>query len=157
MSVDTNTSIISPMDVGDISRWEVAQQHAAEQQAVADADAYILELVRIFARAVQAMARFQCEDVIEQLDLLPLEQQYSPTVMTLLGRAFFEMLDYVKVITTFYASVNTADKNSRLNDVLRRLASTILIDTKIWICTLRSFGICLAPPSSRSYHKSYLP
>lgn len=97
MSVDTNASAISALDTGDISRWEIAQQHLAEQQAVAEADAYILELVRIFSRAVQAMARFQCEEVIEQLDLLPLEQQYSPTVMTLLGRAFFEMLDYVKV------------------------------------------------------------
>lgn len=97
MSVDTNASAISPLDPGDISRWDIAQQHTVEQQAVAEADAYILELVRIFTRAVQSMARFQCEEVIEQLNLLPLEQQYSPTVMTLLGRAFFEMLDYVKV------------------------------------------------------------
>jgi anaphase-promoting complex subunit 3 len=103
MSVDTNASAISTLDTGDISRWEIAQQHLAEQHAVTEADAYILELVRIFARAVQAMARFQCEEVIEQLDLLPLEQQYSPTVMTLLGRAFFEMLDYVKVCRRHFA------------------------------------------------------
>lgn len=98
MSVETNASILSPVDaVGDMSRWEVANQHLAEQQAIADADAYILELVRIFTRAIQSMAKFHCEDVMEQLDLLPLEQQYSPTVMTLLGKAFFEMLEYAKV------------------------------------------------------------
>lgn len=97
MSVDTNGSVLSPAEIGDISRWDVAHQHIAEQEAIAEADAYILELVRIFTKATQAMAKFHCEDVVEQLDLLPLEQQYSPTVMCLLGRAFFEQLDYAKV------------------------------------------------------------
>jgi anaphase-promoting complex subunit 3 len=81
----------------DAAKWDVKQQHLLEQQAVDEADAYILELIRIFAKAIQAMGKFRCQDVIDQLELLPEEQQYSATVMTLLGRAFFEKLDYIRV------------------------------------------------------------
>lgn len=80
-----------------LSDHEASTKQAAERAAVNEADTYILELVRIFAKAVQSLARYQCQEAIDELERLPLEQQRSPWVMTLTGRACYEKLDYVKV------------------------------------------------------------
>lgn len=161
MSVDTNQPVVSPVDpVGDMSRWEVANQHFAEQQAIADADSYILELVRIFTKAIQSMAMFKSEEVMEQLDLLPLEQQYSPTVMTLLGKAFFEMLEYPKVCTMrahTLADFNLHCSKFRLKDVSPLLENTIPTATKTWTSIQHSCGTCQRPRISLSCLKNSSP
>jgi anaphase-promoting complex subunit 3 len=85
------------IDVDPLSWDDVNNQQMAERVAVEEADAYILELVRIFAKAVQCLAQYQCQDAIDELERLPIEQQHSPWVLTLTGRACYEKLDYVKV------------------------------------------------------------
>lgn len=61
------------------------------------ADAYIMDLVRTFARAVQALAQYRSADVLEELESLPEEQKRAASVMVLIGRAEYERADYTKV------------------------------------------------------------
>ena len=61
------------------------------------ADAYIMDLVRTFARAAQALAQYRSTDVLEELESLPEEQKRSASVMVLIGRAEYERADYTKV------------------------------------------------------------
>lgn len=60
------------------------------------ADAYIMDLVRTFARAVQALAQYRSTDVLDELESLPEEQKRSASVMVLIGRAEYERADYIK-------------------------------------------------------------
>jgi hypothetical protein len=98
MPVDTQ----APPSVGDpnidLLSWDdVNNRQMTERAAVEEADAYILELVRTFAKAMQCLTQYQCQDAIDELERLPIEQQHSPWVLTLIGRACYEKLDYVKV------------------------------------------------------------
>ncbi|EUC62141.1 anaphase-promoting complex subunit 3 [Rhizoctonia solani AG-3 Rhs1AP] len=65
------------------------------------ADAYIMDLVRTFARAVQALAQYRSADVLEELESLPEEQKRSASVMVLIGRAEYERADYIKAKRAF--------------------------------------------------------
>jgi anaphase-promoting complex subunit 3 len=78
-------------------RSDISTAPRQEDADIEAADAYVLELVRIFARAVRALARYECHSVIDELERLPVEQQRSPWVLTMIGRAEYEMLEYVKV------------------------------------------------------------
>jgi len=48
----------------------------------------------MFAKAVQALAKYDCQAALDELDKLPSEQQHSAWVYTLIGRAFYEKVDY---------------------------------------------------------------
>lgn len=91
----------SPQPEFEHPKWEPEDldraAEAIDQQAKREADAYITDLVRIFARAVQCLAKFQCQETVDALEMLPHEQQMSPWVMTLLARAYYEKLEYAKV------------------------------------------------------------
>ncbi|KDQ12386.1 hypothetical protein BOTBODRAFT_161987 [Botryobasidium botryosum FD-172 SS1] len=65
-----------------------------EESQIAAADGYILGLVRILAKAVQALARYECQAALDELDKLPSQQQSSAWVYTLIGRAHYEMVNY---------------------------------------------------------------
>ncbi|KAG9096364.1 anaphase-promoting complex subunit cdc27 [Ceratobasidium sp. UAMH 11750] len=65
------------------------------------ADVYIMDLVRTFARATQALAQYRSADVLEELEALPEEQKRSASVMVLIGRAEYERADYVKARRAF--------------------------------------------------------
>ncbi|CAE6520789.1 unnamed protein product [Rhizoctonia solani] len=65
------------------------------------ADAYIMDLVRTFARAVQALAQYRSADVLDELESLPEEQKRSASVMVLIGRAEYERADYIKAKRAF--------------------------------------------------------
>lgn len=84
----------SPAPSAQTTAQDQAAQQALEFEA---ADDYIYDLMRIFARAWRAMGRFQCKEVIQELENLPEEQQRSPTVLILLGRAHYELVDYATV------------------------------------------------------------
>lgn len=73
------------------------EQMAQETIEFEAADNYIYELMKIFARAVQKLARYECRAAIEELDRLPSEQQKSPFVMVLVGKAQYELNEYQKV------------------------------------------------------------
>ncbi|QRW00722.1 anaphase-promoting complex subunit 3 [Ceratobasidium sp. AG-Ba] len=65
------------------------------------ADVYIMDLVRTFARATQALAQYRSADVLEELEALPEEQKRSASVMVLIGRAEYERADYIKAKRAF--------------------------------------------------------
>lgn len=75
-----------------------------EESEIAAADKYILGLVQMFARVVQALAKYDCQTAIDELENLPPEQQHSAWVYTLMGRASYEMVDYEKVCPQNLAS-----------------------------------------------------
>lgn len=83
--------------------FDAAAQEQLEFQA---ADDYIYELMRIFARATRSMARYECSQVIQELEQLPQEQQNSPSVLALIARAHYEMVDYAKAERVFQAVRN---------------------------------------------------
>lgn len=60
-------------------------------------DRYILDMVRMFAKAHLQMSRFECKEMMATLEMLPPQQQLSPTVMILIGRGYFEMAEYATV------------------------------------------------------------
>ncbi|KAH8833541.1 hypothetical protein DL96DRAFT_1577418 [Flagelloscypha sp. PMI_526] len=58
------------------------------------ADSYIYELLRRFAKAARSLAHYQCQECIDELSDLPPRHQQSPYVLVLVGRAHYEKLDY---------------------------------------------------------------
>lgn len=93
-----STSSVAPQsprsEASPAPAFDAAAQEALEFQA---ADDYIYELMRVFARATRAMAQYKCMQVIQELELLPQEQQNSPSGLVLIARANYEMVDYAKV------------------------------------------------------------
>ncbi|KAF8590524.1 TPR-like protein [Ramaria rubella] len=65
------------------------------------ADNYIYELMKIFAKATQNLTRYQCQAAVDELDRLPDDQQKSPSVMILVGRAQYELNEYAKAERVF--------------------------------------------------------
>lgn len=53
--------------------------------------------MRMFARSVRALAMHDCASCLEELDQLPQEHQRSSSVMAMVGRARYEMAEYMKV------------------------------------------------------------
>ncbi|KAF8320406.1 TPR-like protein [Clavulina sp. PMI_390] len=147
MSVDA-LHPMSPTEPPEPPNWSIAAKQNAESMAISDADGYIMEITRVFARAVQSMAKFDCDDVIETLDLLPIEQQYSPTVMTLLGKAFFEKLDYVKAERCF-ANAREYDPYSHIDmDIYSTLLWHLARPTHLSFLSQELLGMNNASPSA---------
>lgn len=57
----------------------------------------ILELARKFAKIVRALAMFEPQAALDSIMQLPPEQTKAPWVYALMGRARFEMADYLIV------------------------------------------------------------
>lgn len=87
-------SEVSPDPTAQAAGHDSAAQQLIEFEA---ADDYIYDLMKIFARATRAMTRYECNEVIQELETLPEEQQKSASVMILVGRAHYEMVEYTKV------------------------------------------------------------
>ena len=80
--------------------WTAAQEQAAQEAyEIARADLYIYDLMRLFASAMRALATYDCIACCEELDRLPERQQRSASVMTMVGRARYELAEYVKAST----------------------------------------------------------
>ncbi|WVQ80743.1 hypothetical protein IAT38_002848 [Cryptococcus sp. DSM 104549] len=61
----------------------------------AAADEYLRDIVRKCARAYRSLAMFQCQQVVKDLEALPYEVKSSAWALDLLGRAFYEVANYV--------------------------------------------------------------
>jgi len=83
----------SPAPSNITAAQEQVAQEAIEFEA---ADNYIYELMKIFARATQKLAQYESQAAVEELDKLPDDQQSSPSVMLMVGRAQYELNQYMK-------------------------------------------------------------
>lgn len=80
------------------SAWTAMHEQAAQEAYdIARADNYIYDLMRLFASAVRALAMYDCTACLDELDQLPDVHQQSSSVMAMMGRARYEMADYIKV------------------------------------------------------------
>lgn len=80
------------------SGWTAAQYKAAQEAYdLAHAEKYIYDLMRLFASAVRSLAMYDCTACLEELDQLPDVHQRSSSVLAMVGRARYEMADYMKV------------------------------------------------------------
>jgi hypothetical protein len=120
-------------------------------------DRYILDMVRVFAKAHLQMSRFECKEMIATLDQLPPQQQLSPTVMILIGRGYFEMVEYATVrpspATPTSTSVTEIEPTHRRNERIRRRDHSTHTGYGTSTTTPRSFGTSSAPRRSRGSHR----
>jgi len=74
------------------------------QQELLVVDNWILSVLRIFGRAVMFMNRYDTKAAVEELDKLPREvTRGNARVCGMVGRCWFEMVDYVKVRSISFA------------------------------------------------------
>lgn len=80
------------------SNWTAAQEQAAQEAYEFElADHYLYGLIRRFASATRALAVYDCEQCLAELEQLPHVHQHSPWVLAMVGRAHYEKLDYASV------------------------------------------------------------
>jgi anaphase-promoting complex subunit 3 len=80
------------------SNWTSAQEQLAQEEYENElAEQYIYDLIRRFARATRALALYDCQRCLEELEQLPHVQQNSPWVIAIVGRAHYERQDYASV------------------------------------------------------------
>jgi anaphase-promoting complex subunit 3 len=80
------------------SNWTSAHEQAAQEAFEAElADLYLYDLMRRFASATRALAVYDCQKCLFELEQLPHVHQQSPWVLAMVGRAHYEKLDYVSV------------------------------------------------------------
>jgi len=78
--------------------WSAAQeQHAQEVYENELAEYYIYDLIRRFATATRALARYDCRKCLHELNQLPNSHQNTQWVLAMVGRAHFEQQDYSSV------------------------------------------------------------
>jgi anaphase-promoting complex subunit 3 len=101
------------------SNWTSAHEQAAQEDYEIElADLYLYDLTRCFASATRALAVYDCQKCLSDLDQLPHVHQQSPWVLAMVGRAHYEKLDYasVRILTNFrYFLISTLRLISRLN------------------------------------------
>lgn len=86
-----------PSQVSDDSP-EPSNQASREAEAQHAADKYLFLLLRQHARALQKMALFECTGAIAEIDGFGEQLKQSPWALSLVGRAYYEMVDYRKVL-----------------------------------------------------------
>lgn len=80
------------------SNWTSAHEQAAQDEYEAElADHYIYNLTRRFASATRALAMYDCQKCLDELEQLPHAHQRTPWVLALVGRAHYEKLDFASV------------------------------------------------------------
>ena len=83
------------------SNWTSAQEQLAQEEYDKElAEQYIYNLIRRFARATRALALYDCQRCLEELEQLPHVHQNSPWVIAIVGRAHYERQDYASVRVT---------------------------------------------------------
>ena len=73
------------------------EQSAQEVYELELADYHIYEVMRKFASAARAMAFYDCRLCLDELETLPPQHQRSASVMTMLGKAHYELGQYREV------------------------------------------------------------
>jgi hypothetical protein len=61
------------------------------------AEHHLYNLIRKFASATKALAVYDCQKCLSELEQLPHAHQKSPWVLAMVGRAHYEKLDYTAV------------------------------------------------------------
>ena len=80
------------------SNWTTAHEQAAQEEYEGEmADYYMYNLTRRFASATRALAMYDCQKCLWELEQLPHAQQNSAWVLAMVGRAHYEKLDYASV------------------------------------------------------------
>lgn len=96
------------------SNWTSAQEQLAQEEYENDlAEQYIYDLVRRFARATRALALYDCQRCLEELEQLPHVQQNSPWVIAIVGKAHYERQDYASVRVIIANSVENSYRYQR--------------------------------------------
>ncbi|KAM6500894.1 hypothetical protein JOM56_003908 [Amanita muscaria] len=84
--------------------WSAAQEEEAQQEYESElADYYLYNLIRRFATATRALAMYDCQRCLAELEQLPHNHQKSPWVLAMVGRAHYEKLDYTAAERAFKA------------------------------------------------------
>ncbi|KAL1680846.1 hypothetical protein EV122DRAFT_275784 [Schizophyllum commune] len=84
--------------------WTQAQERAAQEayeQECADFELY--NLMRMFARAARALAKYDCVAAVAALDEIPTAHQNSPWVLSMAGKAHYERQNYAAAERAFGA------------------------------------------------------
>ncbi|EIN03626.1 TPR-like protein [Punctularia strigosozonata HHB-11173 SS5] len=84
--------------------WTTADEQAAQDAYLMEqADLYIYDLMRLFARATRALAMYDTKLCLQELEKLPAIHQRSPWVMSMVGKAHYERADYASSERAFQA------------------------------------------------------
>ncbi|KAF8892565.1 hypothetical protein BD779DRAFT_1509674 [Infundibulicybe gibba] len=84
--------------------WTSAHEQIALEEYEAElAEHHLYELLRRFASATRALATFDCQRCLGELEQLPRPHQNSPSVLAMVGRAHYESLDYASAERAFKA------------------------------------------------------
>lgn len=79
-------------------QWTLAHERAAQDTYEQEmADYYIYDLMRRFARATRAMSVYDCYSCLMELEHMPSAHQQSSWVLSMVGRAHYERLEYASV------------------------------------------------------------
>ncbi|KAF9533502.1 hypothetical protein CPB83DRAFT_889998 [Crepidotus variabilis] len=82
--------------------WTAAQEQQAQEEYDTEmADYVIYDLVRRFVRATKALASYDCQRCLEELEQLPHAQQHSRWVIAMVARAHYERQDYASAERAF--------------------------------------------------------
>ncbi|GLB35381.1 putative anaphase-promoting complex, cyclosome, subunit 3 [Lyophyllum shimeji] len=86
------------------SNWTAAQEQAAQEEYDAElADHYLYNLTRKYASATRALATYDCQTCLRELEQLPHAFQSSPWVLAMVGRAHYEKQDFASAERAFKA------------------------------------------------------
>nr|KIR87804.1 anaphase-promoting complex subunit 3 [Cryptococcus tetragattii IND107] len=66
-----------------------------------ESDEYLKDIVKKCARVYKSLSQYQCQQAIKEVDVLPGELKTSPWAMEILGRAFYEIANYVMARRAF--------------------------------------------------------
>lgn len=78
--------------------WTAAQEQQAQEEYENElAEYYIYDLIRRFAKATRALAIYDCQKCLFELNQLPKPHQNTSWVLAMVGRAHFEQQDYSSV------------------------------------------------------------
>ncbi|KAF7295067.1 TPR-REGION domain-containing protein [Mycena indigotica] len=84
------------------SNWTAAHEQAAQDAYEWElADHHVYELVRQFATATRALALYDPPGCLAELERLPNEQQRTPFVLAMAGKAHYEQLQYANAERAF--------------------------------------------------------
>ncbi|KAF5387124.1 hypothetical protein D9615_001841 [Tricholomella constricta] len=84
------------------SNWTTAHEQAAQDEYDAElAEHYVYTLMQKFARATRALAMYDCQACLLELEQLPGVHQASPWVLAMVGRAHYEKQDFASAERAF--------------------------------------------------------
>ncbi|KAE9384512.1 hypothetical protein BT96DRAFT_652027, partial [Gymnopus androsaceus JB14] len=94
----------SPRSDGSPPSWTPSQEQAAQSAYESQlADKYVYDLMRQFAKATRALAMYQSQKCLDEIELLPRIQQKTPLVLSMVGKAHYDKGEYIAAERAFQA------------------------------------------------------